>query len=67
MSKGYAVAISTGKLNNNNIYIKLKSGAVYLSTASSLTDQHLEIAKATQIDGVCPEVLLKPTLWMKVR
>ncbi len=67
MSKGTAVAIKTGKLNKNNIYIKLKSGAVYLSTASRATTQHLEIAEAIQINGVCPEVYLKPTLWIKVR
>lgn len=67
MSKGTAVAISRGKQNKSNVYIKLKSGAVYQSLQDVRSKQHFEIAKYIELNGSCPNVFLKPTFWIKVR
>lgn len=75
MTKGTAIAISRGidKEGNftNNVYIKLRGGAVYKSSRSydSKCKQHQEIHSKIQHDpkGRCPNIYLYPNKWEKVR
>lgn len=54
-----------GAARTNNVYIKLKNGAVYKSLQEVSCSQHKEIHSFVQANGSCPNVSLNH-LWQRM-